>query len=134
MNKKHAIITTIFVAGLMILFWQSYALAENETHVGYLSDVLCAENGESAGGFDLTANPEKHTVACMKMPPCIASGYGIFIQNAESGKYEFVEFDEKGTELAKKLLDNTAKADDVRIQVSGSMEHGRMKVESLTAA
>ena len=46
------------------------------------------------------------------------SGYGIFVKD-DAGKYAFLKFDDKGTTLAKGLLDQTDRDDDMRVKVTG---------------
>jgi len=100
--------------------------------MGYLSDVKCAEsnNGISADGFNLKLNPEKHTVKCMKMPPCAMSGYGMFIKGND-GKYSFYRFDKKGAEMSKELLKKTKKKDNVSIHVMGVLKDNIIHVDTL---
>ena len=131
MTNRNATIITLLLAVVLSISIHSAAFAKGGQHVGYLSDVMCANNKVSAGGFDLITNPEKHTVFCMKMPPCEASGYGIFIKNTQTAKYEFTKFDTKGTEFAKKLLSNTEKKDNVKIQVTRTVDNGVLMVENI---
>jgi hypothetical protein len=134
MDKKNVWILTTFVAILLIISLQAVSFAEAKNHVGYLADVLCGQKGVSAFGSNLITNPEKHTVACMKMPPCEASGYGIYMKDAKSGKYVFYKFDEKGTELAKGLLKNTKKANNMLIKVEGTLDEDTIIVENIIEA
>ena len=131
MANKQTIGILLVLSTLMVLLFGTLTAAKTDGYDGYLSDVLCAVNGVSAGGFNLTASPEKHTVMCMQMPPCESSGYGVFMKDAQSGKYVFYKFDSQGNELAKKLLKNTQKADHMRIVVTGSMGNGMIKVDQL---
>jgi hypothetical protein len=88
----------------------------------YLLDVDCANKVITDDGTNLQTNPENHTVACLKMPSCMASGYGVIIRNKETGKYNFLKFDEKGDELARKLLETTNKTDNMRVKVRGTID------------
>ena len=134
MNKHKLLILTVFVAALFLISLQTVSFAGSQDHVGFLADVRCGNNGESAGGFNLITNPEKHTVVCMKMRPCKASGYGLYIKDGESGKYVFYKFDEKGTELSKGLLKNTKKADNMLIKVKGTLDKDTIVVENIIEA
>jgi hypothetical protein len=49
------------------------------------------------------------------MEPCVKSGYGVF----SDGKY--YEFDAKGNELAKSLIDGTAKEKGIKVKVMGKV-------------
>ena len=90
--KKYQLIFACCV--IMVLFLSSPVLAQTKSKefTGYLSDVACATKAMAGDGADLTTNPEKHTVACLKMPACMASGYGILI---------------KGMNYNQKVKDNT---------------------------
>lgn len=134
MNKNNLLILTIFVAALFFIALQTVSFAKSQDHVGFLADVRCGINGESAGGYNLITNPEKHTIVCMKMKPCKASGYGLFIKDGESGKYVFYKFNEKGTELSKGLLKNTKKADNMLIKVKGTLDEDTIIVEDIIEA
>ena len=62
----------------------------------------------------------------------MASGYGVIIRNAETGKYNFYKFDEKGDKLARKLLETTKKTDNLRIKVKGTIDNSMIiKVKSI---
>lgn len=116
--KKYQLILVFCV--IIVLFISSPVLAQMKSKdlTGYLSDVACATNGVAADGANLATHPEKHTVACMKSPGCMASGYGILVK-ATTGEYTFVKFDQKGNEMAKKLLEATKKTDNMKIKVQG---------------
>jgi hypothetical protein len=98
---------------------------------GYLADVLCAERGIALDGADMTTHPEKHTVACLKEPQCVASGLGIMIKGKDD-KYAFTKFDKKGAELAFDLINKTQKKDAVMVEVTGQMKDGVINVETIT--
>lgn len=95
---------------------------------GYLSDSLCATEGVP---FDSKANPMEHTVACMKDYGSMASGYGILMKNPKTGKYAFTKFDQKGNEMAKKVLQGTKRTDNMKIKVTGTKIMDMIKVESI---
>jgi len=133
MVKKYKYKMAIVVAALLVVSLQTVSFAMSNAHTGYLADVLCAKNGKSAANFNLLTNPEKHTVACMKMPPCVKSGYGIFMKDG-AGRYAFFKFDGKGTELAKELLDKTKRADNMSVKVTGELVGDTFMVESLMEA
>jgi len=129
--KKYQLIFACCV--IIVLFLSSPVLAQmkSKEFTGYLSDVACATKAMAGDGADLTTNPEKHTVACMKTPSCMASGYGILMKN-KSGKYVFTKFDPKGTDLAKKILESTKKMDNMKIKVMGMKSKNMIQVESIT--
>lgn len=132
MKKSTGAILALFIIASV----NAYSQADKAKMVmGYLSDVKCATspNGISADGFDLSANPEKHTTACLKMKSCEASGYGIFLKSP-NGKYTFTKFDSKGNDLAKAYLKKTKRKDGLIIDVMGKLEKSVLKVESIKEA
>ncbi|MBF0526678.1 MAG: hypothetical protein HQK56_16460 [Deltaproteobacteria bacterium] len=117
MNKKVVLLTMV-----SFLLVAAVAYTDGREFKGYLSDVMCASAGKDPSGNNLLKNPEKHTVACMKMASCIASGYGMFIKN-DQGNYVFHKFDQKGSDMAKtKILDVTKKTDNILIEVKGKLQ------------
>jgi len=109
------------------------AVAEDYVLEQYLVDVDCANKAITDDGTNLRTNPEKHTVACLKKPSCMASGYGVIIRHKETDKYTFSKFDEKGDEIAKKLIEAIKKTNNMLIKVRGTMdkESEIIKVKSL---
>ena len=129
--RKSAVCLAII--SLSVLLFQTVAVAEDHVFEQYLYDVDCAKKAIADDGTVLRTFPEKHTVACLKKPSCMASGYGLIIRNKKTGRYNFYKFDEKGNELAIKLLETTKKTDNMRIKVNGTLDDKRMilKVESI---
>jgi len=125
------VIFPLVIVSLLLLLLQVVAFAHSTEYVGYLSDVMCASKGIAGDGANLQTNPEKHTVACMRMPDCAASGYGVLIKDKKAGKYIFYKFHEKGNEIAKKLLETTKKTDNMQIKVKGTMIKDIIMVESI---
>jgi len=125
------VIYSLLVVLLSVLLLQVVVFAKSTEYVGYLSDVMCASKGIAGDGTNLHKNPKKHTVACMKMPDCASSGYGVFIKDKEAGKYIFYRFHEKGNDIAKKLLETTKKTDNMKMKVKGTMIKDFIMVESI---
>ena len=129
MNKM---LTRLTIASLLVLFFQVIAIADDHVFEQYLLDVDCANKAITDDGTNLRTNPENHTVACLKKPSCMASGYGLIIRNKENGKYNFYKFDKKGNELARKLLETTKKTDNLLIKVRGTIDNTMIiKVKSI---
>lgn len=122
---------SVVIVSLLVALFQVVTFAGPTEYVGYLSDVKCAAKGTAGDGANLQTNPEKHTAACMKMPGCAASGYGILVKAEKGGNYVFHKFDEKGNEIAKKLLNTTKRADNMHIKVTGVMSKDVIKVETI---
>ncbi len=99
---------------------------------GYLSDVLCGTAGKDAAGVDLTVTPEKHTVACLTMPDCEKSGYGVFVWDEAAQKYAFKAFNAEATELVKtEVLAKTEKTEGIYVEVTGVEKDGVITVETI---
>jgi hypothetical protein len=125
------VIFPLLIISLLLLLLQVVAFAKSTEYIGYLSDVMCASKGIAGDGANLQKSPKKHTVACMKIPDCAASGYGVLIKDKKAGKYIFYKFDEKGNEIAKKLLETTKKTDNIKIKVKGTMMKDLIMIESI---
>ena len=125
------VIYSLLLVSLSVLLFQVVAFARSTEYVGYLSDVMCASKDIAGDGTNLHKNPKKHTVACMKMPDCASSGYGVFIKDKEAGKYIFYRFHEKGNDMAKKLLETTEKTDNMKMKVRGIMIKDFIMVDSI---
>ena len=121
----------IFVTVISIPTAIDSAIAQDMNYEGYLADVLCAERGTALDGADMTKHPEKHSVACLKEPPCMASGFGILIKNKDAG-YTFHKFDQKGNQLVKDLLAKTKKIDNMTVAVMGQIKDGIVGVSSIS--
>lgn len=68
-----------------------------------------------------------HEKSCLLMPACRRSGYGVFA--FETNK--FLPFDAVGNQKAIALIEASKKQDDMRVEVTGQIESGRIKVTSL---
>jgi len=99
-------------------------------YYGILADVLCATRGTALDGADMMKHPEKHTVACLKEPPCVASGYGILTKGQDES-YTFHKFDKKGNELASELIKKTPKKDQLWVDVTGQTKDGILSVDHI---
>ena len=124
-------IYSLLVVLLSVLLLLAVVFAKSTEYVGYLSDVMCASKGITGDETNLHKSPKKHTVACMKMPDCASSGYGVFIKDKEAGKYIFYKFYKKGNDITKKLLETTQKTDNMKIKVKGTMIKDFIMVESI---
>ena len=70
-------------------------------------------------------DPDSHPTSCLKM--CAKSGYGILTAD---GKW--LKFDKAGNEKALAALDATDKKDHIRVNVTGDLSGGMIKVTALT--
>lgn len=94
--------------------------AKSVTLTGNILDKACSAKNNTA---ELAGN---HKKGCALSANCLKSGLGVFAD----GKY--VEFDEKGTELAKAALEKTSKPNGAKFKVVGKVAEGKLMVESIT--
>lgn len=131
---KRALFTGLLclAAGLFAIncFNPSPVEAEAMSYEGYLADVLCATRGTALDGADMLKHPEKHSVGCLKEPPCVASGYGVLTKGM-GDTYTFHKFDKKGNELAAELIKKTQKKDSFAVKVTGDEKEGVVSVKSI---
>jgi hypothetical protein len=109
---------------------QAPAEAQSMKYEGYLADALCAGRGTALDGADMVRHPEKHSVDCLKEPPCVASGYGVLTKGKDD-KYTFHKFDKICDELAKQLIAKTKKNDNMRVEVMGQIKGAAISVASI---
>ena len=119
MKKTHF---PLLIGLLLVFLFPVVAIADDHVFEQYLLDVDCANKAITDDGTNLQTNPENHNVTCLKMTYCSASGYGLIIRNKKTGRYNFFKFDEKGDELARKLLETTNKTDNMRVKVRGTID------------
>jgi len=72
---------------------------------------------------DVMASPEKHTKHCAMQ--CSKSGYGAVVDG------KFVEFDQKGSDMAKEAIQKSEKKDNLRADITGEMKNGEIVVSKL---
>jgi hypothetical protein len=91
---------------------------------GHLVDIACASEKTD----DLDYMRTKHTKQCFEMPACVKSGFAILTPDNK-----VIRFDEKGNELAKKLIDDTQASEnkDWSIEVRGRMDGETLSVNKL---
>ena len=96
----------------------------------FTENCCFSPNSVAADGTDLKANPELHSLKCALMPPCVASGFGVYVQGND-GSYGFYKFDKKGSKLAEDLLRKTSKENYIEVEAKGSLRGGILRVSSL---
>lgn len=111
----------------------SVTAAAQQTFTGYLVDQKCGLSGvDIQDGTDLTKNPEKHQLTCAMMPGCLASGFGLFMKQAD-GTYKFYQFDSNGSKIAiDNVINKTKKADNFLVDVMGTVSGDTITVASIT--
>ena len=88
-------------------------LAAETRWAGYLADRSCAENCKAQGlGTDFL---NSHKKECALNASCSKDGYAVF------SKGQWYQFDKKGNELARKLLNDSTTEEGHFVIVSGSL-------------
>jgi hypothetical protein len=91
-----------------------YALAASaETFSGTLVDVQCKDN-------ELTTHPRRCAISCAKY------GYGL-----KQPDGTFLKFDEQGNARALSALKRSTKEQDLKARVTGTIEDGVLKVDTI---
>ena len=86
-----------------------------ETWTGTVVDVMCSLK-------DLAG----HTKECATSDYCASNGYGIALDGDK-----FIKFDAEGNAKAKAALKATKKKDDLKTRVTGTLEKGVIKVDTI---
>ncbi|OHD11277.1 MAG: hypothetical protein A2Y34_14325 [Spirochaetes bacterium GWC1_27_15] len=129
MKKIAAILFFLLVFSFYYSFSQTTG---EEVFEGYICDVLCGVKGKDLGNENLIKNPQKHTVACMKMSSCAKSGFGIFIKDKGKDTYTFYRFAKAGNSLAyKNIIEKTTKKEGVFIEVKGTLKNKTITLTSI---
>ena len=86
----------VFAVSLLTIGLSYAASGKAVTYKGWVVDQLCASKGTAFDGIDLKTSPQNHSVGCALMPPCITSGYGIYVDKGD-GSFDFYKLDKKGS-------------------------------------
>ncbi|HLH39633.1 MAG TPA: hypothetical protein VKX39_10840 [Bryobacteraceae bacterium] len=81
-------------------------------------------DGPSIEGGMLAA--EAHTRECLRAPQCEKSGYGIYTNDLK-----FFPFDAAGNRKAVEALKLSKRETDIRVEVTGEVDNGVLKVATL---
>lgn len=123
MSKK---ITTTVCALALLLGLSIVAAAQDHkstSWTGNIVDKACsAKVTKAENPGEAAAN---HKKGCSLSEGCLKSGLGLYAEG------KFVEFDEKGTGLAKTALEKTSKANGAKFKVTGMLHDGKLMVESI---
>lgn len=88
---------------------------------GYLIDGSCA--ARKAGKPHALA---AHSKACLQMPVCKASGYGVV-----TGERLFIRFVEHLNQMAQEFISHTAREIGIKVAVSGTVHGGKIAVSKI---
>jgi hypothetical protein len=115
-----------FAALIVALSFAAIITAQDKSVslTGYVVDKACSAGASKKA--DPMAAAAGHTKKCALMDPCLKSGYGVFAD----GKY--YEFDAKGNELTKSLLDSTSKDKGIKVKVDGKLSGNQLAVTSIS--
>jgi hypothetical protein len=101
---------------------------------GVLIDQHCSAEAETRMVPDPSPHLEggilwayTHTKTCLLAPACRRSGYGVFTNETN----KFLLFDRAGDQKALALIQASKKDDNMRVEVTGQIEDGKIKVTSL---
>lgn len=124
--------TTIVLACVVAMNAQTPG--SSGTIKGILLDTECSPNAEARMVSTPTPHFEggtvwayTHTRKCLLMPACQRSGYGVYSLDT----YKYIPFDAAGNQKAAAALAASKKEDDIRVEVTGQMDGGKLKVASL---
>src|SRR5207244_2148759 len=92
-----------------------------ETWTGDILDVLCRPENVAVGAKKCQQNR-----ACMLSERCASSGYGVLLADGR-----FLKFDLAGSAKALKLLKALTKDTDLKVTVTGTVNHDVIKVDTL---
>lgn len=118
MTKLHRTLT------LAAMFAGYTLVASAATVQGVLMDKMCSMKASKDPSF-----AAEHTTKCALMPPCKASGYGVFTSDNK-----FLTFDDAGNAKAAEALMATKKTDNLKVSVKGNVSGDTIKVSSLKLA
>jgi hypothetical protein len=92
---------------------------------GYLVDTVCVKE-EAA---QLSVLGSKHTKKCLQMPACRESGYALLL--ASSNNNDVLRFDNRGNDLAGKLVDSHRVESGWLLQATGKRTGDQFAVTTL---
>jgi hypothetical protein len=114
------------LAALVVLLGLAALISAQEkstTLTGYIVDKACSAGRAKAA--DPMAAASEHTRGCALMERCVASGFGVFAD----GKY--YEFDQKGNELAKAMIEASKKSKGLKASVTGTLKDAKLSVQKI---
>jgi hypothetical protein len=127
-NLLAVILITIFFIALIIAQEKKVTKEKlTPTHLmtGYLVDKMCGERMVMIDVKKSDAKAARHTKDCALDETCSAEGYGL----VTGGK--FYKFDDSGDTKAKEYLKTTKKENNIKIEVTGTMNDEKLAVESI---
>ncbi len=97
------------------------AVAADTKVQGYLVDLSCAREEGQRADFGI-----KHSKACLQMPDCAGSGYGLLTDDKK-----IIRFDAASNEKAKQFIADLKKQNDIKVNVTGTVNGDQMSVSKI---
>ena len=97
------------------------ALAADTAVKGYLVDVACLARMKQKHALAAS-----HSKACLQVPNCADSGYGVVTEDKQ-----FIKFDQDGNEKVRKFVTGIDKKNDIRVTVTGTVDSDTMTVSKI---
>ena len=97
------------------------AFAADTPVKGYRVDMSCAREDGQKPGFGA-----KHSKMCLQMDECAKSGYGVLTDDKK-----IIIFDAASNERAKKFIAEMQKANDIKVNVTGTLNGSTMTVSKI---
>lgn len=109
-------------AVFILMLATSLSVFSAETTVkGYLVDLACGMSEGSRPDFGI-----KHSKACLQMPECEQSGYGVLMPDNT-----IIRFDKAGNARAKAFIAELKKNTDIKVTVTGARSGETMTVSAI---
>lgn len=97
------------------------AFAADTKVQGYLVDIACATEEGQRPNFGI-----KHSKMCLQMPECVKSGYGLLTDDKK-----VIRFDAASNEKAKQFITELKKNNDIKVNVTGTINGDQMSVSKI---
>ncbi|HEY1524806.1 MAG TPA: hypothetical protein VGH51_01105 [Candidatus Angelobacter sp.] len=97
------------------------AFAADTKLQGYLVDIACASEEGQRPNFGI-----KHSKECLQMPDCAKSGYGLLTEDKK-----VIRFDAASNEKAKQFIAELKKNNDIKVNVTGTINGNQMSVSKI---
>jgi hypothetical protein len=107
---------------LLLLAVSAISAVAAETKIqGYLVDIACASEEGQRANFGI-----KHSKMCLQMPECEKSGYGVLTDDKK-----IIKFDAASNEKAKQFIADLKKNNDIKVNVTGTMNGAQLSVSKI---
>jgi hypothetical protein len=97
------------------------AFAADTKIQGYLVDIACGSEEGQRANFGI-----KHSKECLQMPDCERSGYGLLTDDKK-----IIKFDAASNAKAKQFIADMKKNNDIKVNVTGTLNGERMTISKI---